>query len=126
MISRSSPTLDSLAHSRLRDFELVVVAGGRATGASRSPRIGCRSIRGSPSRLVVADVSGLGAARNIGLDFARGPFFLILAPGQELYPRCLDVLAGTLEAMPEMAFAYPIQEVTGAPEEFVEAGGDYC
>ena len=49
--------------------------------------------------------AGLGAARNVGLDFARGRFFLILDPGQELYPRCLDVLAGTLEAMPEIAFA---------------------
>ena len=27
--------------------------------------------------------------------------------------------------MPEMAFVYPIQEVTGAPDEFVKAGGDY-
>ena len=35
------------------------------------------------------------------------------------------MLVGTLEAMPEMAFVYPIQEVTGAPDEFVEAGGDY-
>ena len=35
------------------------------------------------------------------------------------------MVAGTLEAMPEMAFAYPIQEVTGDPDEFVAAGGDY-
>ena len=24
-----------------------------------------------------------------------------------------------------MVFAYPIQEVTGTPDEFVQAGGDY-
>ena len=49
----------------------------------------------------------------------------MLDAGQALYPRCLDVLAGTLEAMPHVAFLYPIQEVTGAPGDFVEAGGDY-
>ena len=120
------PTLDSLARSRLRDFELVVVVGtvdgDEARGTvenwmSDHPRI--------PAQLVLAELNGVGAARNVGLDFARGTFLLILAPGQELYPRCLEVLAGTLDAMPEMAFVYPIQEVTGAPEEFVEAGGDY-
>ena len=116
-------TLDSLARSRLRDFELVVVAGrSNARQAaedwmSEHPRI--------PSRLMVADVSGLGAARNIGLDVARGRFFLILDPGQELYSRCLDVLTRTLAAMPEIVFAYPIQEATGARDEFVDAGGDY-
>ncbi len=118
-------TLDSLAHSRLRDFELVVVDGrsgehARARVADwmfEHPRIA--------ARLVVTQASGLGAARNIGLDFARAPFCLILDPGQELYPRCLDVLAGTLEAMPDVAFVYPMQEVIGAAEAFVEAGGDY-
>jgi len=123
--SQVVPTLDSLAHSRLRDFELVVVAGGSSDKSrivvpdwiAAHPRI--------PAQLVVTKATGLGAARNIGLDFSRAPFLLILDPGQELYPRCLDVLVGTLEAMPEMAFVYPIQQVTGAPEEFVEAGGDY-
>lgn len=117
--------LDSLAHSRLRDFELVVVDVQSSEPATRAiedwmldrPRIA--------ARLVVTETMRLGAARNIGLDFARGPFFLILDPGQELYPRCLEVLTATLEAMPEMVFVYPMQEVTGAPDEFVNAGGDY-
>jgi Glycosyltransferase like family 2 len=122
---RVVPTLDSLAHSQLRDFELAVVAGASsdesqmlaADWIADHPRI--------PAQLVASQDSGSGAARNVGLDFARAPFVLILDPGQELYPRCLDVLVGTLEAMPEMAFVYPIQQVTGAPDEFVDAGGDY-
>jgi hypothetical protein len=71
------PTLDSLAQSRLRDFELVVVDGGSsgqvcatvADWISDHPRIA--------ARLVVTEGPRLGAARNIGLDFARGPFFLV-------------------------------------------------
>jgi glycosyltransferase EpsE len=118
-------TLESLAHSKLRDLELVVVDSGSSEHArtmvadwiSEHPRIA--------ARLVVSDAIGLGAARNVGLDFARAPSLLVLDPGQELYPRCLDVLTGTLEAMPDVAFVYPMQEVTGAVEEFVRAGGDY-
>lgn len=117
--------LASLAGSRLRDFELVVVNAG-ASGRDgevvlgwmqRHPRIA--------ARLVLTDGNGVGVARNIGLDFARSPTCLILDPGQELYPRCLDVLTGTLNGMPDVTFVYPIQEVTGAPDAFVGAGGDW-
>jgi len=118
-------TLDSLAHSTLRDVELVVVvASGGEPDFETAKRWMCEQSRIS-SRLVLADVSGVGAARNIGLDCARGSFLLILAPGQELYPRCLDVLAGILEATPEAAFGYPIQEVIGASDDFVQHSGDY-
>ena len=120
-----TPTLDSLAESRLRDFELVAVVERESGEAqqvvedwiSDHPRI--------PARLVVTGARGIGAAWNVALDFARGRFVLILYPGLELYPRALEVTAGTLEAMPDMAFAYPIQQITGVPDEFVAAGGDY-
>jgi hypothetical protein len=116
--------LDSMGRLRLRDFELVLVAG---------PDSDLRHVvidwmvahPGVPSRLVAADVNGAAAAMNVGVDFARGRFLLILAPGQELYPRCLDVLTGMLEAKPELAFVYPMLEVTGSPDEFVAVGGDY-
>jgi hypothetical protein len=49
----------------------------------------------------------------------------MLEAGCELYPRALSVAVGTLDAMPDVAFAYPIQEVCGADEAFVAAGGDY-
>lgn len=119
------PTLDSLAHSRLREFELVVVAAG-SSDQSRTVAVGWIAAHPRiPAKLVVTEDAARGAVRNVGLDFARAPFLLILDAGQELYPRCLDVLVSTLAAMPEMAFVYPIQEVTGAPDEFVKAGGDY-
>jgi glycosyltransferase involved in cell wall biosynthesis len=106
-------TLDSLARGRLRDFELVIVGSGpteqtRASvedWISEHPRIA--------ACLVLCEKTELGGARNIGLDFARGQSVLVLDPGQTLYPRGLEVLTGTLEAMPDIAFVYPIQEVTG-------------
>ena len=68
---------------------------------------------------------GLGAARNTALDLAQAPYCLILDAGDEVYPRALQVLVGTLQAMPDAAFAYPIVEVSGMVEAFVAAGGDY-
>ncbi len=116
-------TLDSLVRSRMRDFELIIVDREPGAGA------GARDWLGAHPRLAAARVTvgetGLGAARNAGLDLARAPLCLVLDPGQELYPRCLDVLTGTLEGMPEMAFVYPIQQVIGSPDAFAHAGGDH-
>jgi hypothetical protein len=123
---RCVATIDSLAHSRLRDFELIVIDLESRQGALRTIRDWMIVHPRIPARLLAPKVrQRLGAARNIGMDFARGPRCLTLDPGQALYPRCLDVLVGTLEAMPHVAFVYPIQEVTGAPADFVDAGGDY-
>jgi Glycosyl transferase family 2 len=118
-------TLDSLAHSALRDFELVLVARWDSEQTRRTVADWMSAHPDIASRLVAADVCGVGAARNIGLDFARGAFCVVLAPGQEFYPRCLHALTRTLEATPEVAFAYPIHEVTGALNDFVQSGGDY-
>jgi hypothetical protein len=124
---RLAETLDSLSASRLWDYEVIVVnvqPGGTASGRglaerwmSSHPRVAARLIecRLDPGR---------GAARNIALDFARGRHCLLLDPGDAIYPRCLDVLSGTLDGIPDVAFAYPIQEVTGQVDAFVAAGGD--
>lgn len=119
-------TLDSLSRSRWREFELIIIDTGSSDVTvqtvdhwmSDHPRVA--------ARLVVSPrVRGRGAARNVGLDFARGSFCAVMDPGQELYPRCLEVLVGTLQAMPDVAFVYPIQEVSGSAKTFVDGGGDY-
>ena len=119
-------TLGSLARSRQRDFELMAVGAGSSDRTLRAVRRWMVTHPRVPAKLQepVANL-GIGAARNIGLDFARGNYLLILDPGQSLYPRCLDVLIGTLDVLEDATFVYPIQEVTGAPEAFVTAGGDY-
>lgn len=118
-------TLTSLARSRLRDLELVVVDAAPGAEVRQAVREWMRQHPRVAARLVGAEEAGLGEARNIGVDFARAPFCLILDAGQELYPRCMDVLVGTLRAMPDAAFVYPMLEVTGDPEGFADAGGDY-
>jgi hypothetical protein len=118
-------TLDSLADSRLRDFELVIVDGGSSERTHATVVDWVSQHSRVAAQLIVAADTGLGAARKTALDFARGRFVLILDPGQELFPRCLEVLTGTLDAMSEMAFVYPMQEVIGDADAFVAAGGDH-
>ena len=87
--------------------------------------------------LDVATIRGLrpprgGRGRRVGggVEHRPGfrPKFVLFDPrrGQELYPRCLDVLVGTLEAFPELAFVFPIQEVAGAPDAFVTPAAITC
>ncbi len=119
-------TLESLLHSRQRDFELVVTDAGSPGRTLAYARDWMRAHPRVAARLVVPAVSGgVGAARNVALEFSRSPFGLILDPGQGVTPTCLDVLRGTLGAMPDVAFVYPIQEVTAPAGSFSEAGGDY-
>ena len=119
-------TIDSVANSSFRDFELVVVDDASTHESVDVLREWMRLNPRIPALLVRhAAARGVGAARNTALEFARAGYCLTLSPGDELYPRCLEVLVWTLDAMPDAAFAYPILEVFGMTEAFVEAGGDY-
>jgi GT2 family glycosyltransferase len=118
-------TLDSLARSWMSDFELVVVDVASRGGSVESAAAWLRAHPRLPARLLAQQVElGRGAARNAGLEHARAPYVLVLDPGDELYPRCLEVLLGTLEAMPDVAFVYPIVQLTGFADGAAQAGGE--
>ena len=120
------PTLDSLARSRFRDFEVVMVDDAVQAGSLDLVREWMGANSRVPALLARrAFRGGLGAARNTALDLARAPYCLILDAGDEIYPRALEVLVATLDAMADVAMAYPIVEVAGMTEPFVAAGGDY-
>jgi GT2 family glycosyltransferase len=118
--------LDSVARSRSRDFELVVVDDGSTDGSRDAAAEWMRTHPSIQARLVRHAINrGLGAARNTAVDFARAPYCFILDADNEVYPRCLGILAWALDSMPEVAFAYPMLEVFGMIDAFVAGDGEY-
>jgi hypothetical protein len=102
-------TLDSVAASREREFELIVVVPRRGLAADRLARWFVTHPR-LATVAVTAPGRGPAEARNVALDFARAPACLVLEAGERLAPRCLGELLAALEnGDPAVGFVYPIQ-----------------
>lgn len=112
-------TLGSLAASRTCDVELVAVCPVEAAGALRAVQAWLTCHPRVPALLLCQlDARGRGSALNAALEHARGAASLITAPGEVLYPRCLEVLAALLAATAQAAVVYPICELPGAEGPF--------
>jgi Glycosyl transferase family 2/Glycosyl transferases group 1 len=108
-------TLDSIAASWIKDLELIIVDAASSDDSLAVAAAWLRAHRRVPARLLVDEVDPRRtAARNLALAQARAPYCLVMDPSDDLSPRGLDVLAGTLEAMPDVAFVYPIVSLEGA------------
>ena len=119
-------TLDSLSGSWFRDFELVVVDDASTDDSIEIIQNWMRTNANVSALLARHPGSrGVGAARNTAGGYARGPYCLTLDAGDEIYPRCLQVLVATLDGLPNPVFVYPMLEAFGTTEAFVATGGDY-
>ncbi len=128
--------LDSLAHSRMREWEVVIVDDGSSDESlARAERWIERHDTAAALLLRHSVNRGLGAARNAALAFARGEFSFVLDADNEILPHCFEPLIAALEADPEAAFAYGLLErfsINGPrgllnifpwdPERFVRSG----
>jgi GT2 family glycosyltransferase len=118
--------LDSVLRSQLHDFELVVVDDGSTDDSAETAARWMRDYPRVSGRLLGHGINrGLGAARNTAIEHARAPYCFVLDADNEIYPRCLNVLAWTLDAIPDAVFAYPMLEVFGMTEAFVANDADY-
>lgn len=101
----------SVALSELDDVELVVVDDASTDG---SPAAVERALEAAPwlSATIVrrGRNGGLGAARNTGIEHARGEFVFILDADNAVYPHGLGRLRDALVADPDAAFAYGMLE----------------
>ena len=97
LVRRAIASVQAQSH---RDFELIVIDDGSedATAAvvSRLPGVRFRSI----------DHGGPGAARNAGIEMARGELIAFLDSDDAWDPRFLEVMTAALAADPEAGFAY--------------------
>jgi hypothetical protein len=121
---RIEGSLDSLTSSWVRDLELIIVCDSLDKKPARAVARWMHTHPRVPARLLFGGADlGLGVARNAALGLARAPCCLMFGWGEQLYPRCLEVLLGTIESL-DVALVYPIVEVSGAVEPHVAAGGE--
>ncbi|MFL5859790.1 MAG: hypothetical protein ACJ780_03295 [Solirubrobacteraceae bacterium] len=107
-------SLEGLVVSRFSDFEAVIAISGPDSPSREPAQQWIAAHPFVPVRLVAApEPAAPGALRDGALSAARAPLCLVLDAGQGMYPRCLEVLTDVLRSDPEIAFAYPIQEVAG-------------
>ena len=103
--------LDSVVRGRFRDFELIVVDDGSTDGSRQATRTWMALNPRAPALLLRHPYNrGLPSSRNTGIAFARGEHVLILDSDNEVYPHCLERLAGALDEDPGAAFAFGILE----------------
>ncbi len=88
--------LDSLLNQSINDFEIICVDDG---STDNSAVILCQYAN-RDSRIIFKQQTnrGAGAARNLGLRFARGEFVIFLDADDFFEPELLETLIGTIEA----------------------------
>lgn len=107
--------LESILHQSLRDFEAVIVNDGSTDdGPSIAGRFAHADAR---FRVINQENRGLAAARNTGIDAARGRFMSFLDADDRLAPRGLESLieAAARTGSPAAYGRIEFREASGAP-----------
>ena len=90
--------LKSVLAQTFQDFEIVVVDDG----SKDNPKAVCESFSGSRIRCIRQENCGGGAARNTGIDAARGKFIAFLDSDDEFLPGHLERMHSLLSASQNM------------------------
>lgn len=115
-------TLDSVFAQTFGDYEVIVVNDGSTdTTAGRLEEM--RATYGERLRVITTTNGGVGAARNRGIDEARGKYVATLDHDDIWLPRKLEVQFGFMEAHPECGSCvvpYAYNDRPGIPAYGVE------
>lgn len=91
-------TLDSLLAQTEASWEAIIIDDGSTDGCGEI--VGGHIARDPRFRLVRRENGGPAAARNTGLDLARGRYIAFLDPDDTVYPHAYETLLRTAEGSP--------------------------
>ena len=109
--------IDSLLAQRCEDWEIILVDDGSTDG--KCPALCDELAAAHPERIRVIHQAngGLGAARNTGLEAARGDYVLFVDSDDTLAPNTLARLAEEIEKTHADMYGFSFRYVTEAGEE---------
>ena len=96
----------SVVHQSYQDWELIVVNDGSPDNASTVVREAAARYPDTAISLLETENRGLAAARNTGIEHARGWLVLPLDADDVLHPRMLEAGVAALVAHPDVSIAY--------------------
>lgn len=97
--------INSVARQTFSDWELIVVDDG---STDDTPRVleDCARTVGPRMTRVRTENQGAGAARNLGIELARGCYIAFLDADDELLPRRFARQAALLDALPDVGLVF--------------------
>lgn len=101
--------LESVLQQSFQDFEIIVVDDGSVDNSSAR----VAAMADGRVRLVVQHNSGASAARNRGIDLARGRFVAFLDSDDVFLPHHLEAMAGLLRGSQDLIAYAPVRAYRG-------------
>ena len=114
------PTLRSVVAQDCVDWECILVDDGSADGAAL--RAAVAGMGDERFRYLRRDNGGGGAARNSGIDAARGRFIAFLDSDDLFLPDKLSTMAAALADQPDTAFYAPVLVDRGLGRHWIKPG----
>jgi Glycosyl transferase family 2/Glycosyl transferases group 1 len=109
-----SAALASVARSDYRNYELLVIDDHSTDGSLDAVHRTLEQHPWVPGKIIAHGRNrGLAAARNAGVNAARGEYVFILDADNAVYPHALSRLTEALDSNPSKSFAYGIVEKFG-------------
>jgi hypothetical protein len=107
--------LESVAASEFTDYEMIIVNDASTDNSGETIHVSLERMPWVAATVVTRSRNqGLAAARNLGIDLAKGEFVFILDADNMVYPNALGRLVKALDDDRNAAFAYGIIEQLGS------------
>ncbi len=113
--------VESVESQTFQDFEIIIINDG-STDDSQKVAEGLVAKYNQDGMLLITQKNkGLAAARNIGIERARGEYILPLDADDKLHPEVLEKMVKVLEENPKIGLVYSWVQCFGDSDELIKS-----